>query len=110
MAGSVLDKGNQIPPGAAVGRWNKIVKYIADHLNNLNIFHLGVSAHIVRFAISTRIHDGPDGFAVVINIKPVSHVLSIPVNRQLLEIQGIENHERDQLLWKLIGPIIVRAI
>lgn len=47
---------------------------------------------------------------MVFHIQPVADLLAIAVHRQGLAIQGIQDHVRDELLRKLIRPVIVRAV
>src|SRR5277367_2504166 len=47
---------------------------------------------------------------MIFHIEPVAHVLAIAVNGQRLPVSGIENHERNELLGKLKGSVVVRAV
>ena len=47
---------------------------------------------------------------VILNVKPVAHVTAIAVDRQRLTLQQIGDAERNQLLWKVIRTVVVRAM
>ena len=45
--------------------------------------------------------------AVVMNMQPVADVLSIAVDRKLLVLQRVGNHQRYQLFRELIRPVVI---
>src|SRR5713101_436364 len=47
---------------------------------------------------------------MIFNIQPVPHVLSVAIDGERLSLARIQNHQRDQLLRKLVRPIVVGAI
>ena len=47
---------------------------------------------------------------MVFDIEPVAHVRALAVDGQRLALERIDDHQRDQLLGKMIGAVIVRAI
>ena len=44
---------------------------------------------------------------MIFNIKPVTHVGPIAIDRQMLALQRIERDNRDQLFREVIWPVIV---
>ncbi|MCY1539184.1 hypothetical protein D9M68_747570 [compost metagenome] len=67
-------------------------------------------ANVIGLAnYSTRNHlDQRPG--MIIDIQPVANLRAVTIYRQRLAGQGIEDHVRDQLLGKVIGPVVVRAV
>ena len=59
-----------------------------------------------RPASSTR----PECAGVVLDVEPVADVVAVAVDRQGLALQGVEDHQRDQLLGELVGAVVVRAV
>ena len=53
--------------------------------------------------------DQVDGLAVILHIQPVPHVLSLAVHRQGLVVQGVGDHQGDQLLREVVGTVVVAA-
>src|SRR5579863_7831482 len=51
-----------------------------------------------------------DAAAVILDVQPVTHVPTITVDRQGPSLENVDDHERDELLGKLIGTVVVRAI
>ena len=47
--------------------------------------------------------------AVVLDVEPVAHVQAVAVDRQRLVLEGVGDHQRDQLLGKLVGAVVVAA-
>ncbi|MNT74313.1 hypothetical protein D3C72_2131240 [compost metagenome] len=47
---------------------------------------------------------------MVPNVQPITHIETITVDRQVLATQGVSNHERDQLLGKVVGSVVVRTV
>ncbi len=54
-------------------------------------------------------HDQVYGPAVVLHIDPIPDVHPIPINRKGVVLQGIADHQGDQFLRKLVGPIVIGA-
>ena len=48
--------------------------------------------------------------AVILDVQPVADVAAVAVDRQRLALERVENHQRDQLLGKLVRPVVVRAV
>ena len=47
---------------------------------------------------------------MVLDVQPVAHLLPVAVHRQRLAGEGIDDHQRDQLLGEVIGPVVVGAV
>ena len=48
--------------------------------------------------------------AVILDVQPVADVAAVAVDRQRLALEGVQHHQRDQLLGKLKRPVVVRAV
>ena len=46
---------------------------------------------------------------MILHIQPVTDLLTITVYRKLFVMLHIINHQRDQLVWKLIRTVVVGA-
>ena len=54
--------------------------------------------------------DQVDSTCVVDDIEPVTHILALSIDGQRLTMTDIVDEEGDQLLWELIGTIVIRAV
>ena len=68
-----------------------------------------MAADVVHLADAAVVDHKVDGPAVVADIQPVAHVQPPSVHRQRPVREGIYDHERDELLRKLIRPVVIRA-
>ena len=57
-------------------------KLFADDLNDVDIFHFVVSAYIVNLTNTSFVDDQVDGAAVILNIQPVTNILTFSINRK----------------------------
>ena len=82
---------------------------LTDELHDIDITHLIVPADIIHLAHTAMLQNEIDGLAVILHIQPVTHILSISIDRKRLIRECIRDHERDQLLGELIRPIVIAA-
>ena len=47
---------------------------------------------------------------VVLDVEPVAHVGAVAVDGERLFLERVEDHQRDQLLGEVVGPVVVGAI
>lgn len=87
----------------------RLAQFLADQLDNVDVLHLVVAAHIVDFADLAVVDDEVNRLAVILHIQPVTHVFALAVNRQRLVCQGIGDHQRNQLFREVIRAVVVRA-
>src|SRR5262249_36898286 len=86
------------------------IKNRPDCLNYIDITFLILAADVVVLPRASTSQHGAYCLAVVGDIYPVPNVLAITVNRQLLSLARIQNHQGNQLLGKLKRAIVVGAI
>src|SRR6185312_3639929 len=85
-------------------------KDLAKFAYDLNVCLLTVTSNIVRFSHTTFAKYLPYRFTMVDDKKPVTNILTITVDRKRLPIYCVQDHERYQLLGKLAGSVVIRAI
>ena len=61
-------------------------KFFADDLNDVDVFHFVVSAYIVNLTNTSFVDDQVDSAAVILNIQPVTNILTFSINRKWLVI------------------------
>ena len=89
---------------------HQLIQQRAQRRHHLQIAPLISSADVVRLAHAPSLQHRPHRPAMVPHIQPVPHLLPIAIHRQRLALQRIRNHQRNQLLRKLIRPIVIRAV
>src|SRR5207253_8350553 len=77
--------------------------------HHLDVRPLGLPPDIVDLAQPPPGQYLPDGARVILDVQPVSHVQPGSVHRQLLTGQGAGDHQRDELLGKLVRAVVVGA-
>ena len=102
--GNVLD---QILADAVV--LQAVVQLRDDGLDDEDVGALVVAAHIVDLADLAAVADHIDGLAVILNVQPVTDLHTVTVDRQLLVVLDVVDHQGDQLLRELIGTVVVGA-
>ena len=91
-------------------RRSELVQDGADGGDDLDVGHLAVAADVVGFSHDAALEYQGDRLAVIAHIEPVAHVAPVTVDRKRLAPQGVENHQRNQLLGKLVRAVVVGAV
>ena len=73
----------------------------------LQIISFAVATNIVRLADAPITQRQVNRAAMITHMEPVSNVQPVSVHRQRLAVQCIDDHQRNELFWKLIRPVIV---
>ena len=81
-----------------------------DRLYDLDILALVVSADIIGLEELSLLLDHVDALAVILYVEPVTDVLAIAVDRKILAVQRIVDHQRDELLRELIRAVVIAAV
>src|SRR6185437_13351000 len=82
---------------------------VEQKLGELLIRQLPAPADVVKLTRPALLHDQLDAAAVIGHEQPVADVLPLAVERYLLAIQQIRDEQRDNLLRKMIWPVVVAA-
>ena len=109
MAWAVGHMGDQPGVGARRAR-AQLVEQRADPVHDLVVGFLVPAADVVGLAETAAGQHRADRAAVVVHKEPVAHLLSVAVDRQRLARQRVDDHQRDQFLWKVIRPVVVAAV
>ena len=86
-----------------------LAEIIQNQLHDVDVVHLVVSANVVDLTNRPLAQNEVDRLAVVLDVKPVTYIQSLSVNRKFLVCECICNHQGNQLLRELIGAVVVRA-
>ena len=78
-------------------------------LHDVEVDRLVGAADVVRLARRAVGEHVADPAREVLHVDPVAHLLPVAVDGQRVAVQGVEHHQRDQLLRVLVGPVVVRA-
>ncbi len=82
----------------------------AQRVHDLEIRALRIPAHVVLLARPPSAEHRQYGIAMIGDVEPVADVAAVAVNGQAPPLDGVHDHERNELLGKLIGPIVVGAV
>ena len=82
---------------------------VADEADDLDVLHLVMAADVVDLAHAAVAHDQVHGLAVVLDIEPVPHVETGAVDGQGFVVQGVDDHEGDELLGEVVGAVVIGA-
>ena len=86
-----------------------LVELLDDGLHDEDIRAFIVAAHVVNLSASAALSHHVDRLAMILDIQPVSHLHAVSVNRELLVMLDVIDHQRDQLLRELIRAVVVGA-
>ena len=95
-------------PIARFGR--EFVQQIADRAHHLDVRFLAVAADAIGLADAALGGDDDERAGVVVDVKPVAHVVAGAVDRKRLALEAVDDDERDQLFGEMVGAVIVRAV
>src|SRR6266481_685897 len=82
----------------------------ADGLNYVEICAFVAAADIIGFTWPPFSKDQVKRSGVILDIEPVADIGAFPIDRKRPTLQGIENHQRNQLLRKMVRTIVIRAV
>ena len=77
-------------------------------VDDFDVRQMTGAGDVVDLAVAAALEHREDRAAVVVDIQPVAHLQTVTVDRQRLALQGVRDHERNQLLGELIRPVVVR--
>ena len=80
-----------------------------DALHDRDVLLLVGPARVVHLAREPALEYLADRAGEVRRVDPVAHLHAIAVDRQPVAAQRVEDHQRDQLLGILVGPVVVGA-
>src|SRR6185369_14996606 len=98
--------------GIALVFWTRCgaIERGTDFADYINISPFGIAADIIGLPRHTAFEDGAQSARVILYEQPVPHIAAVTVDGELLSSESSDDHERDQLLRKMKGTIIVRAV
>src|SRR5258708_11163405 len=78
----------------------------ADGLNYVEICAFVAAADIIGFTWPPFGKDQVKRSGVILDIEPIPDIGAFPINRKRPTLQGIENHQWNQLLRKMVWTIV----
>ena len=87
----------------------RLMKLLANELYNVDIAHFVVTADVVDFPSSPLPDDEVDSLAMVFYVEPIAHVQTIAIDGQGLIVEGVDDHEGNELFREMVRPIVVGA-
>src|SRR5690606_40216999 len=103
VAGAVGDEGDELAPARSRGA--HLVEQVADGLDDLEVRALVAAADVVGLAGLALFGDESEGLAMVADVEPVADVLAVAVDGERLPLDGVEDHQRDELFGELVRAV-----
>ncbi|MNO94570.1 hypothetical protein D3C76_861900 [compost metagenome] len=110
MARSILNVGDQAGVRTVRGIWTQFIKQCAQGVNHFDVLLFVVAADVVRLANHAFGDNLVECPGVILDVKPVTNLVTLTVDRKRLAFQSIEDDQRDQLLGEVARAVVVRAI
>src|SRR6516165_1667675 len=106
MARPIDDEGDQ--PLALAVRLSRqhLIEQTANGPDRVEIRRFDVTADIVVLPYPAFGEDRKQGTGMVFDIDPVPDIFPLPVNRDRLVVQRLQDSERDQLFREMVGSVI----
>ena len=97
------------PVGDELDQRRGFPELFEDQPHHLQIRQFTICADIIHAARLPFEERRQHGGAVIFHMNPVAHILAVAIDGQRLVLERVCDHERDQLLGKLIRSVVVRA-
>ncbi len=110
VASAVGHIGDLLSVALAVGAGAQLVEQGAHGVDDLDVGLLVPAAHVVGLTQTAAFEHAADGAAMVFHVQPVANLHAIAVHRQRLARQGVDDHQRDELLGEVVRAVVVAAI
>src|SRR6266481_5248628 len=88
----------------------QLVKQFANGSDNFEVSFFASPADVVGFSDAALGEHGANGAAMILDVEPVANVFAVAIHREWLAGTCIQDHERDQLLGKLVGAVVIGAV
>ena len=94
----------------SIGAGGFCIEEGAEGVYHIEVRALIEAADIVSFADAPALQNKPDGCGMVFHVEPIADLLSIAIDRERLAVEGVQDHERDQLFGKMVWAVVVGAV
>ncbi len=94
----------------AFGITEQAVDSLDDYLDDVDVLPLVEASDIVGLGNLPFVEDKVNGAGMILDIEPVAHVLPLAVDGERLAVADVVDEQWYQLLRKLVGPVVVRAV
>jgi hypothetical protein len=109
MPRAVLDKMHKSTE-LLFGFSGQFGQYPANHIDQVQVLTAMPTANIIHFTHPAATEYSVEGYTVIFNIQPVTHIRAIAIDwNGLFPQTGLDN-SRNKLLIVLVGTIIIRTV
>ena len=109
MTEAVNNIGNEIK-GFTLLATKETIYGIDNHFDDVDVLPLVETTDVVSLCNGTFVENEVDSACMILHKKPVTNILTSTVYREWLTMTNIVDEERNQLLWKLVRTVVVRAV
>src|SRR5215210_2851526 len=82
---------------------------LEDPPHYLHVLQLVGPAGVVGLTRAAGLEHGVDGAAEILDEQPVAHLAAVAVHGERVAVEGVQHHQRNQLLGMLPRAVVVRA-
>ena len=109
MTGTIGNIGDKFLTGSL---WitQQSINSFNDNFYNVNILPFVETADIVGITRLTIVENNINSTSMIHDIKPVTNILTLSIDRQGLAVADIVNKEGNKLLRELVGTVVIRAV
>jgi hypothetical protein len=79
-------------------------------MDNVEIGLFVPAAYVVDLPYPACFEHKPDGTAMVLHVEPITNLLAVTIDRQLLACQRVVNDQRNELFRELVRAVVVGAV
>src|SRR5207245_6746968 len=108
--GAVFDERDELAVRQSGVVRAQLVQQFANGGDNVQVPFFASPADVVGFSDAAVGEHGANRAAVILDVEPVANVFAVAVHRERLAGTCIQDHERDKLLGKLVGPVIIGTV
>ncbi len=106
MAGAVGNVGDEVEI-LALGAAEEAVDGVDNDLDDIDVLPFVETADVVGFSNLAFVEDEVDCSCMILNVEPVSYILSLAVYRKRFPVADVVDKERDEFLWELVRAVVV---
>jgi len=110
VPGSIGNVGDLFPVALPIGTGGKFVQNGAQGVDHVEIRLFVPSSDVVGLPHPAGLEDATDGGSMVLHEEPVAHLLTVAVDGERLAGEGVMDDQRDELLGKVVGAVVVGAV
>jgi len=87
-----------------------LIHHPAQQVHDIEVRPLVVTADVIDLTGRAGFQNAGDAPRMVLNIQPVANIAAVAIHGDHAPIENPRQTQRNQLLRKMVGPVVVRAV